>query len=230
MKNLAVLAVIIQPLLLIVMTVYGLAPHFWGKQIVVKTELYDPRDLFRGNYVDLSYDFNRMQAPQDQDENKTEEQIWDSDMPERDIYAILEADKDGIYHTKAVVRERPSEGVYLLGKERRYNGQEFGVEAFFLPKDKALMLEKRIREISDEEDSLSQRAQNAARRAQNLNNQHEQNLTAEMNETQEENLDETQANRLKYTTYAYLKVLQNGMARIESIELVDNKTGKKISY
>lgn len=53
-----ILAIIFQILLIIAMLAYALMPLYLGKEIKVRVKLYDPRDLFRGNYVSLSYDFS----------------------------------------------------------------------------------------------------------------------------------------------------------------------------
>ena len=52
-----ILAIIFQILLIIAMLAYALMPLYLGKEVKVRVNLYDPRDLFRGNYVSLSYDF-----------------------------------------------------------------------------------------------------------------------------------------------------------------------------
>ena len=43
------------------MLAYVLMPLYLGKEIKVRVNLYDPRDIFRGNYVSLSYDFSNLQ-------------------------------------------------------------------------------------------------------------------------------------------------------------------------
>ena len=52
-----IIAVIFQISLIGVMLGYALMPLYFGEEIKVRVNLYDPRDLFRGNYVDLSYYF-----------------------------------------------------------------------------------------------------------------------------------------------------------------------------
>ena len=56
-----ILAIIFQILLIIAMLAYALMPLYLGKEVKVRVNLYDPRDLFRGNYVSLSYDFSNLQ-------------------------------------------------------------------------------------------------------------------------------------------------------------------------
>ena len=53
-----ILAIFFQILLIIAMLAYALMPLYLGKEVKVRVKLYDPRDLFRGNYVSLSYDFS----------------------------------------------------------------------------------------------------------------------------------------------------------------------------
>ncbi|WP_169764212.1 GDYXXLXY domain-containing protein [Campylobacter mucosalis] len=127
------LAIFIQPLLLVGFFIYAILPLYLGKDVYVKTKGYDPRDFFRGNYVYLRYDFNDMKISAD-------------DTKLTDIYAVLEPNKDGIYETISINKTRPNAGVYISGKRYDYI-QNFGIEKYFLPLEKALELEKTLRDI-----------------------------------------------------------------------------------
>lgn len=125
------LAIFIQPLLLVGFFIYAILPFYLGKDVYVKTQGYDPRDFLRGNYVHLRYDFNDKKI-------KTDELT--------DIYAILEPNKDGIYETISINKTKPKVGVYISGKSNGYT-QNFGVEKYFLPPEKALELQETLRDI-----------------------------------------------------------------------------------
>ena len=60
------------------------------------------------------------------------------------VYVTLEKNKDGLYYHTGASLEKPKQGVFLRG---RLNGYlvKYGIEAFFLPKEKALALEKELR-------------------------------------------------------------------------------------
>ncbi len=53
-------AVIIPIVILLSMTALPLSALFFGEEIKLETEPYDPRDLFRGDYVALSYKINEV--------------------------------------------------------------------------------------------------------------------------------------------------------------------------
>lgn len=50
-------AAVFQILAVIAMLAYAYAPIYFGKEILLQTTLYDPRDMLRGDYVRLSYGF-----------------------------------------------------------------------------------------------------------------------------------------------------------------------------
>ncbi len=129
MKNKLILgAIITQVILLLGMIVYGFAPLFFGEEIKLKVSLYDPRDLLRGNYVKLNYNFGYPKH---------------SDWKGKTVYAILEKENDNIYKLKDVVNVKPENTIYLKGKQKyRY---DFGIDAYFMPKDKALQMERDLK-------------------------------------------------------------------------------------
>lgn len=115
-------------------------PLWVGKEIRVKTVPRDPRSLFRGNYARLDYKIGRL----DKDELKS----GVSYKRGQKVYVSLQMDGKGFYGFKELSSERPTEGVFLQGRvERHYNDLEieYGIEAFFAPKEKALKLEDDLR-------------------------------------------------------------------------------------
>lgn len=124
-------AIIFQLVCLLGMLANAYAPLYFGKEIKVKVSLYDPRDFLRGNYVKLSYDFS------DVGDNYRESG--------RKIYAILKKNKEGFYIFDKYSYNEPENGVFIAGRVN-YFSANYGVEAFFLPKDKALKMENDIRE------------------------------------------------------------------------------------
>jgi len=135
-------AIVVQVLILIGMVVSAALPLLMGTDITVRTRPVDPRDLFRGNYAQLSYDFSRIPL-----------QELASMVPLRTgevVYVSLQQGRDGLHEFAAASLEKPDIGLFLRGRvEYVTEGQMsvlYGIEAFFAPKDTALALEQTLRE------------------------------------------------------------------------------------
>ena len=73
-----------------------------GEEVKIKVEPLDPYDAFRGRYVSLWYDI-------------------DLEYEERQgRYGILETGEDGFSVVKSVSKEKPENGLYLMGKDDGY--------------------------------------------------------------------------------------------------------------
>ena len=68
-------AVIFQLFLIVLMLVVAVLPLKFGTPMQIRTRLYDPRDLFRGNYLDLNYDFLTI-SKSDEFSNYTQEILF----------------------------------------------------------------------------------------------------------------------------------------------------------
>ena len=104
------------------------------------TEPVDPRSLFRGNYARLNYDFSQIPKAR-------VSQLGDI-MDNEVVYVSLEPNSQGIYSFSSVSLEPSEEGVFLRGRAPgglRGLSVNYGLEAFFVPKEKALQLEKDLR-------------------------------------------------------------------------------------
>ena len=127
-----------------------------GAEIVLVARAYDPRSMFRGNYARVNYDISSIDAtklPENFDAGKG-----------APLYVLLKPGKDGRYHFDSAYAKFPEEagtGVVLRGRARRgcrsaalqassakqrNCNVRYGIEAYFAPKDKALMLEQALRE------------------------------------------------------------------------------------
>ena len=130
-------AVALQICVLVGMVVQASTPLWAGREIRVETLPIDPRSLFRGNYARLNYEFSSLPE-------STLSEFLGLRVGEV-IYAVLEQDEEGIYRLSNVVLEPPPEGVFLRGRlttEYAPLRAEYGIEAFFAPKEKALQLER----------------------------------------------------------------------------------------
>lgn len=139
------LALFFQTLVLVGMYALAQIPLWTGQEIKLQTLPVDPRSMFRGNYTRLRYDIS---------------QIDSAYFPERDqlrrdevVYVTLKPNDEGYYTHSSVSLTPPKSGLFIRGRiDRRYsrNGNtsfrlKYGIEAFFMPKEKALALEKDLR-------------------------------------------------------------------------------------
>ena len=135
--GLALLAALtLQVVILAGVFVNGFYPLWLGEEIRVETRPVDPRDLFRGNYARLGYDFSTLPAT--------------GFRPGDVIYLPLEQDGD-LWRGLTPSHQPPAQGLYLRGRvsglpwggTRRVT---YGIEALFAPKEKALQLERELRD------------------------------------------------------------------------------------
>lgn len=110
MRTKFLIIVCLQVLLLLGIMVYR---QYWimtGDKVVLKTVPVDPRDIFRGDYVNLSYEISSLTV--DSASQKPEFQ------PNQPIFIDLGMNGDGTSYASAVGRERPSSGRFIQGKVR----------------------------------------------------------------------------------------------------------------
>ena len=113
-------------------------PLWFGTPIVLETIPVDPRSLFRGNYVQLKY------AISDINKNLARDRFKPGEVG----YVTLK-EKDGIFFATALDHEKPKSGVYIRGRVRKVKPDyrlKYGVEAYFMPKEKALKTERSVRQ------------------------------------------------------------------------------------
>lgn len=104
--------------ILLSMTVIPITAKLMGDEIIVETVPYDPRDVFRGDYVALSYKINEVEIEKLPDNIKNEKDIEKLEKyRNRTVYAVLK--KEGEFHiVDRVSLERPKSGIYLKSKIR----------------------------------------------------------------------------------------------------------------
>ena len=117
-----------------------------GQAVKLRSAPIDPRDLFRGDYVRLSYEASNI--------NRS---LWRGDLSSRKaergerVYAVLEVGDDGLARVTSVTDERPDEGPFLRGRVGWHGGTQlsvkYGLEAYFMQQGTALELERnRVRD------------------------------------------------------------------------------------
>lgn len=150
MKNktaLALLAAIfLQGAILAGMYVNAAMPLWLGEEVRVATTPVDPRSLFRGNYARLQYGFTQVDA----EHFDVDETLRVGDV----VYVSLEKRPDGLYAFSGAGLAWPEGGIVLRGRVAGHvedeNGVQtyfvnYGIDAFFAPKEKALALERQLR-------------------------------------------------------------------------------------
>lgn len=139
-----------QAIVLIAMVVMHGLPYVVGDRILLKVVPVDPRDMFRGDFVVLSYEISRL--PPEGIPGIQPYHFWWSrrayqseETNDRTVYVTVEPDADG-RHWRATKysTERPTTGKYLRGNytARSFgNPLQFGIEAYFVEEGQGKELE-----------------------------------------------------------------------------------------
>lgn len=148
-RTLLGLAVLLQLGVLAGMIALHLYPLVIGNRVLLQVIPVDPRDVFRGDFVILGYDFSPWRLEKIEGLPRTpafaSNQSWE-DVP---VYVSLEEDPKSKHWraTRASVI-RPASGVYLRGLYRPYGFPAIraGIEAFYVEERSGHDYEKAIRD------------------------------------------------------------------------------------
>lgn len=135
-----VLTACAQVVLLVAMIVRHALPLMVGEPVLLRVMPVDPRDFFRGDYVILSYDVNRL--PIEGRARRGPFGMLDSSDEGRAVYVKLEPEEDGRHWrgTEAGF-SKPAGGKYLRGSIK--NGSpKFGIEAYYVQEGTGRELER----------------------------------------------------------------------------------------
>lgn len=152
---------LVQFLILISMTIQPIMTSVLGTEILIKTQPFDPRDVFRGDYVQLSYEINDIPLDLLDEEilklrKGKEEYSAFQDLVGKDLYIILKKE-DKFYSVDKVTLEKPKEGVFLEGKysypiwDETKQGNvtgirvEYTLDKYFVPENTGKDLEEAAR-------------------------------------------------------------------------------------
>ena len=144
-----IVAVVFQISLIGIMLGYALMPLYFGQEVRVMVNLYDPRDLFRGNYVDLNYEFSNFHSRNFDENDEGDRYIDQYDERVRDgarVYAVLKPDVNGTYGFAKFSISKPDNGVFLAGRYDGYSLVKYGIEHFYMSPDSAANTEDEMRE------------------------------------------------------------------------------------
>jgi len=100
-----------------------------GEVVLLRVAPVDPRDLFRGDYVTLSYDFSRLPSAEIPNLAGRSRQRWG-----QTVFVPLVAEEDGRHwRANGFSWIRPSQGKYLAGVITRGDQIAFGIESYYVP-------------------------------------------------------------------------------------------------
>ncbi len=135
----------LQLIILVGMFVKAFYPLYLGKEILLKVEARDPRDIFRGNYAELNYNFNRI----DLDSIKNDIDSLTLAKTRFGDKFYLELEQKGKYFQPiAVWKEKPNTNrifMRILASGETYGRILYvkgGIEQYFTSTENALKLEK----------------------------------------------------------------------------------------
>jgi uncharacterized membrane-anchored protein len=135
-----------QLLILLAMIALRAIPLITGQTVLVRVEPVDPRDLFRGDYVTLSYGFSRTPREAIEGLSASERATW-SKMEGRTVYVPLVPDSiPGHMRAEKVTVVKPTSGTFLRGQMSSYGRMEFGIESYYVKEGTGHGYEQAIRE------------------------------------------------------------------------------------
>jgi uncharacterized membrane-anchored protein len=146
-RSVLIAAIGLQAVVLLTMIVLRALPLLFGDTVLIRVFPVDPRDLFRGDYVVLGYEFGRVPAagidglPREAAGDRSRD--WEG----RTVYVSLTPEPDGVHWRAGMVGiHRPTGGRYLRGRIAGDNRLEFGIEAYYVQEGKGREYEKAVRD------------------------------------------------------------------------------------
>ncbi len=129
-------------------------PLWTGKPAVLEIVPLDPRSLFRGNYVHLDYDIASL------DERVIDETLH---LKTGAVAYVHLTERNGIFRAINVTAEAPEEGIYIRGRVQHFYREDqtvslfmnYGIEAYFSPREKALAIEEKFREGQEDDSAMA---------------------------------------------------------------------------
>ncbi len=110
-----------------------------GTEIILKTVPVDPKDLFRGDYITLSYEISTIDLTLYQDISTL--------IPNTSIYVIFDKDEYGYSKVKNLSISRPESGIFIKGDVKSKTGNFirviYGIESYFIPEGKGRDIENK---------------------------------------------------------------------------------------
>jgi uncharacterized membrane-anchored protein len=144
-RKILLVTVAAQLVILVGMIALRAVPLVTGQTVLVRVVPVDPRDLFRGDYVILSYDFSRVPREGIEGLSEKERGSW-SKSEGRTVYVPLVPDSDGVHlGAGKVTVVKPASGPFLRGQMLRHGTLEFGIESYYVQEGTGREYEQAIR-------------------------------------------------------------------------------------
>ena len=127
----------------------GLVPRITSDRVRFEVIPVDPRDMMRGEYITLGYEFSRLPEDVELIDERIKSYKTNTNFNQKtiDVYVTLKFNlKEDIYKGVFFGSTPPTKGRYLRGKLNSNNRIEFGIEAFYLQEGKGQIYEQAIRE------------------------------------------------------------------------------------
>ncbi len=130
--------------------------NVFGQTIILTAELYDPRDVFRGDYVAINF----AQETVDSELFVTDEvELWKlynkklfARLEEQDLEVKSNGANSGVWQVVEVTEKRPKNGVYIECRLDYFNEHEnvgmldFGVDRYYVEANTGGVIEDAARE------------------------------------------------------------------------------------
>lgn len=134
----------LQIFVLVAMIAQRSRPLVEGKTVLLRVVPVDPRDMFRGDYVILGYDFSRV--PPSGIDGRLDYQQGSQGSAGQTIYALLVPEADGKHwRCERFTASRPASGIFLRGTLRSWGRAEFGIESYYVQEGTGHKYEQAIR-------------------------------------------------------------------------------------
>lgn len=145
-KGLLVLGGVAQLLFLATMALPHVATTMTGETILLRVVPVDPRDLFRGDYVTLSYEISRV--PDEGIDGVSTRRMHDprGELTARPVYVALEPEADGKHYRGASVHfNPPASGKFIRGTLENSFRINFGLESYYVQEGRGKEYENAVR-------------------------------------------------------------------------------------
>ena len=109
-------------------------PLWFGEKVILETEPVDPRSLFRGNYVWLQYAISDIEGA-----------LAKGDFQKGEVAYVTLVPDGEFYRAANMVKEKPTGTLFIRGRVTNNFAPyrlDYGIEAFFMPKEKAIKAER----------------------------------------------------------------------------------------
>lgn len=127
----------------LIYSIFSLIPYILGKEVYLKTIPIDPRDLMRGQYVNLNFEISEFRDYQD-----FRDKIFTYGKTK--AYVELYVDENNFAHFKALSLDKPKEGLFIKAQVKRQGNSnykyraKYDIESYYANPKKAKELEKEL--------------------------------------------------------------------------------------